>query len=78
MYAGFAAGARFDPPRGLSASLAPHPCRNAGRLSDGEIYMDHPGSRDPDYPSRSYVPAKVRAFIDFLRAAMNSDVEVPT
>ena len=30
------------------------------------------------YPSRAYVPAKVRVFIEFLREAMNSHADLPT
>jgi DNA-binding transcriptional LysR family regulator len=50
---------------------------SAGRLVDlfpehDVTIVDAPTGVWLLYPSRSYVPAKVRAFIDFMRAAMRA------
>jgi DNA-binding transcriptional LysR family regulator len=66
---------------GLGPSLLPdwliNPDLEAGRLVDlfpgYEVgVVDAPTAVWLVYPSRSYVPAKVRAFIDFVRASVNA------
>jgi DNA-binding transcriptional LysR family regulator len=54
----------------------------AGRLSDlfpdyHVSFVDAPTAIWLVYPSRSYVPAKVRAFIDFIRAAVGTPSASP-